>query len=548
MFNNVVYGVTAKLLAVTLLLISSYSHAADHAEPIVIAVVDDGFNVDHEIFKGLVWTNSNEVANNDVDDDANDSIDDINGWDVSDQDSRLSAPASRIDDLDHGTFIAGIVAHTIRTHLGDLVDYPIKIMFVKAVSDSSVRNTVEDGYLGIDYAVNAGADVINLSWSGGKSTKEALTVLNRAQQTGVFIAGSMGNYAQADPVFPLSHSAVFGVSGVASDGLSFGGNVGNEADIAAIATDMRSASASSNMAYRTDKGTSNATAQVSAAVALMKLSNRSASSAEIRSCLQSTSVPVDAMNPNFYGQFGSGQLNIEGAIDCIKGRSIKQDVFEQPEGLLLHSNNKAKKSKLTWHLKPVGNYSGLKIFPFFEGKNKKVTVSIYAGNNNGKILWSGNALDFPRELNLDETDIKIELSSTGRRDYRVGLKYAFDTINQAGRFCRSRVEVTIPTTISDGSAQSNYANYSNCEWLITPPPNHNVTLTFTKVDTQLHTDVVHLFAGDSRQQRNLLMKLSGQETPKKLLINGGLPALLWFVSDGEQAAGGFEVDVKFVPN
>lgn len=547
MIRSVGPKAVVNLLAAALLLASSYSHAVDNDSPVIIAVVDDGFNVEHEIFDGLVWNNSNEIANNEVDDDANGSVDDINGFDVSDRDSNLAPPPNRIEDLDHGTFIAGIVASTIRAHLGNLADYPIKIMFVKAVSDSSATNTVEDGYKGVEYAVKAGADVINLSWSGGKSTDEALLALNQAQENAVFIAASMGNFLQADPVFPLTHPSVFGVSGVDSQGVSSGGNLGVEADIAAIASDIRSASARSNTAYRIDKGTSNAVAQLSAAVALMKLANRDASLLEIRSCLHSTARPVDRLNVEFPGQFGSGALNIEGAIECVKGQESNENIFKQPEGLLLHVNERARKSERVWRLEPDGSYSGVKIKPFFEGKNKNVSIRISAINDNREVLWTGNALDLPSQFDFRENDIEIEVVAKGRREFRLGMKYEFNITNRAERFCRSRLEVTASSVISDGSAQSSYANYSNCEWLITPPPEHNVSLTFTKVDTQLHTDIVHLFAGDNRQQQNLLMKLSGQEAPPKLIINGGQPALLWFVSDGETVADGFEVKVEFIP-
>jgi len=543
-----VFRAAIELLVIVALFTSALARASIDDEPIVVAVVDDGFNVNHEVFRGLVWENSYDVPNNETDDDNNGFVDDLHGFDVSDQDSRVMAPASRIEELDHGTFIAGVVAKTIRSHLGEMSDYPIKLMFIKAVSDSSEKNTVEDGYKGLAYALEAGADVANLSWSGGKSTREALAVLNQAKANNLFIAASMGNFAQADPVFPVSHSAVLGVSGVNADGKSLGGNIGEEADIAAIASEVRSASARSNTAYRLESGVSIATAQVSAAVALMKLANRDASHLEIRSCLQSTSTAVDKVNANQPGKFGAGLLNIKSALRCIKGDEVNPSVIEQPEGVLLHENSKGKQSQLVWRLKPAGQYNGVEIAPFFEGKNKTVTITIVAESDNDKLLWTGNAVDLPSQFNFDESDIRIEVSAKGRKRFRLGMKYAFNIVDLAEQFCRSRLEVTEPATVDDGSGALPYANSSNCEWLITPPPSHNVLLTFTKVDTQLHTDIIHLFAGDTREQQNLLMKLSGQEAPASLMINGGQAALLWFVSDSNTVAGGFQVDVGFVPN
>ena len=49
-------------------------------EEIVVAVIDSGVDVNHEDLQGKVWINSNEVANNGMDDDNNGYIDDVFGW------------------------------------------------------------------------------------------------------------------------------------------------------------------------------------------------------------------------------------------------------------------------------------------------------------------------------------------------------------------------------------------------------------------------------------------------------------------------------------
>ena len=45
-----------------------------------VAVIDSGFDVDHEDLKGVIWTNEDEIPNNGIDDDKNGYIDDIHGW------------------------------------------------------------------------------------------------------------------------------------------------------------------------------------------------------------------------------------------------------------------------------------------------------------------------------------------------------------------------------------------------------------------------------------------------------------------------------------
>jgi len=520
----------------------------DEIEPIVIAVIDDGFNTKHQLFNGMLWRNMQEQPNNGVDDDANGFTDDLVGWDVSDQDANLLPLESRLVDLDHGTFMAGIIAKTVRDNLGEMADFPVKLMFIKAVSDQSQTNTVEDGYRGIEYAINAGADIINVSWSGGRNTKEAASVLAKAQSKGIFIAGSMGNFYQEDPVFPISHPAVFGVAGVSSSGISSGGNLGQEADIAAIADIVESASARSDSAYREGDGTSNATAFVSATVALMKLANPKASVVELRSCLQSRSSPIDDINSDFSGKLGSGKLNIVASIECISASNTVQAVLAQPKGVLLYNNDQRKKSSVSWHLKPEGEYHGIELKPIYEGKNAQVKLKIVANNATKDLIWLGNAVDLPSDLSAPVNEVTIELSSKSKKSFKFALEYSFEPVNIAKKYCQGRTEIITELTLSDGSATNDYSNLSNCEWLVTPPQGHNVALTFTKVDTQLHTDVIHLFAGSERLIKNLLLKLSGTEVPQTLMISDSVPALLWFVSDAAAVGSGFEVDITFVPN
>lgn len=47
---------------------------------IVVAVIDDGVDIDHYDLKGKIWVNKAEIPDNGKDDDGNGYIDDINGW------------------------------------------------------------------------------------------------------------------------------------------------------------------------------------------------------------------------------------------------------------------------------------------------------------------------------------------------------------------------------------------------------------------------------------------------------------------------------------
>ncbi|MGE3609004.1 MAG: S8 family serine peptidase [Bacteriovoracaceae bacterium] len=49
-------------------------------EDFIVAVIDSGVDVNHEDLQGKIWINSDEIANNGIDDDNNGYIDDVFGW------------------------------------------------------------------------------------------------------------------------------------------------------------------------------------------------------------------------------------------------------------------------------------------------------------------------------------------------------------------------------------------------------------------------------------------------------------------------------------
>ena len=47
---------------------------------IIVAVIDGGVDVKHKDLEGRIWINTDEIADNGVDDDKNGYIDDVYGW------------------------------------------------------------------------------------------------------------------------------------------------------------------------------------------------------------------------------------------------------------------------------------------------------------------------------------------------------------------------------------------------------------------------------------------------------------------------------------
>jgi subtilisin family serine protease len=50
------------------------------SEPVIVAVIDSGVDIEHEDLQGRIWINEDEIAGNGIDDDNNGYIDDVHGW------------------------------------------------------------------------------------------------------------------------------------------------------------------------------------------------------------------------------------------------------------------------------------------------------------------------------------------------------------------------------------------------------------------------------------------------------------------------------------
>jgi subtilisin family serine protease len=50
------------------------------SQPVIVAIIDSGVDINHEDLQGNIWTNPGEIPDNNIDDDGNGYIDDVHGW------------------------------------------------------------------------------------------------------------------------------------------------------------------------------------------------------------------------------------------------------------------------------------------------------------------------------------------------------------------------------------------------------------------------------------------------------------------------------------
>ncbi len=116
-----------KIGAPTAWQITTGGETSDRDE-VVVAVVDNGTDIDHEDLKANLWVNKGEVAGNGKDDDGNGKVDDVNGWNAYNDNGQIPKGM-------HGTHVSGIVGAEGGNgrHIAG-VNWDVKIMPVAASS------------------------------------------------------------------------------------------------------------------------------------------------------------------------------------------------------------------------------------------------------------------------------------------------------------------------------------------------------------------------------------------------------------------------------
>lgn len=176
---------------------------------VAVAVIDVGVDTANSDLKDNIWINPFEVPDNGIDDDHNGYVDDVNGWNFIDNNNTVR-PSVLIDwasqgVANHGTLVAGLIgAAGNNDQLGTGLNWKVKIMPIVAV-DRMGSGNYTDIINAINYAVNNGADVINLSLTTYQDNNEFRQALYNAYRKGVVVVAAAGNSLQDlnnNPVYP----------------------------------------------------------------------------------------------------------------------------------------------------------------------------------------------------------------------------------------------------------------------------------------------------------------------------------------------------------
>jgi subtilisin-like proprotein convertase family protein len=279
------------------------------ATSIVTAVIDTGVDYTHPDLASNIWTNTDEVAGNGIDDDGNGFVDDVRGWDFVNNDS------DPMDDNGHGTHVAGTIGAVGNNGIGVTgVAWTASIMPLKFL-DQSGSGSLSDAIKAIQYARVNGAKIINASWGGGGLSSALQSAITQFITSGGLFVAAAGNEAtnnDVTPSYPANYQGVISVgASTRTDTRASFSNYGTSVDVFAPGQSILSTLPGNR--YGSLSGTSMATPQVAGALALLWGQNPTLSANTISQALiNSTDNVLRASNSTH------GRINVGAAATALR--------------------------------------------------------------------------------------------------------------------------------------------------------------------------------------------------------------------------------------
>lgn len=293
---------------------------------IIVAVLDTGVDIAHPDLTGRFWTNQREVADNAIDDDNNNCVDDRHGCAfVTDAVAGCDdAEGGAIDDdWGHGTFVAGIIAANAN-EVGIVgVARGVTIMPVKVLDCLGGGNSIEVA-IGVIYAARNGARIINVSLGGDIDSaflREAVRIAH--DEFGALVVAASGNSGGETVWFPARYDQALAVGASNASGTTRApfSTAGPQVDVVAIGENIIGTvpvntcrvflPCIGGAPYAIASGTSFSAPQVSGLAALMLSRRPDLTVDAIVAAIKASADTVGLPGQNWAG---AGRINMEKAL------------------------------------------------------------------------------------------------------------------------------------------------------------------------------------------------------------------------------------------
>ncbi|MBK9356288.1 MAG: S8 family serine peptidase [Bacteroidales bacterium] len=297
------------------------------AEETVIAIIDTGVDWDHPDLINNVWQNLDEDADGDghtlelsgfqwsldpgdlngIDNGGNGFIDDLIGWNFITNDGDPN-PIQGNPDGAHGTHCAGISNGVTNNGTGIAsIGWNLTLMPVCVIG-----NNTNNGYDGMIYAAENGADIISASWGNWEYSEADQEVIDYVTGLGSIVVAAAGNNNDDYPMYPSSYLGVISVASVNVDDTkaaysSFGPPV--DISVPGGGSEGGILSTMPGGLYQLGFGTSMATPLVAGCFGLLKSYRPAWTNHQLINQLLGTADNIDNLNPGYEHQLGLGRVN-----------------------------------------------------------------------------------------------------------------------------------------------------------------------------------------------------------------------------------------------
>ncbi len=228
------------------------------------------------------------------------------------------------DDNGHGTHVAGIVG-AVNNEIGVIGVAPEAGLYAVKVLDRQGRGYLSDVIAGIEWSVNNGIQVANMSLGTATHVDVFEAACDAAEAAGVLLVAAAGNSGDGDGttnevIYPAKYSSVIAVAATAKDDSTpTWSSEGEEVELAAPGVDIRSTWKGGG--YKTISGTSMASPHVAGTAALLLETvsleydydgDGTWAPMELRACLIDA---ADDMGPEgFDNYYGHGMVDAEESV------------------------------------------------------------------------------------------------------------------------------------------------------------------------------------------------------------------------------------------
>jgi len=297
----------------------------------VVGVVDSGLDLGHAELAGQLWVNQAEAQGQaGVDDDGNGYIDDINGWDFADApglpgqgDYLLRDPVPQ-DASGHGGHVGGIIAAAADNGVGIAGAAPgVQLMALRAGFNTPGGGYLEDDDIAaaVVYAVDNGADVINMSFGDPQESVLLRDVMRYAAAAGCVLVAAAGNEGNDRVFYPARYNETIGVAAIGKDGEVLGfSNRGPSIDVAAPGQGIWSLALGGQYVERS--GTSMAAPHVAGLAAMLLARQPQWSAVQVRAALETTAIDIGP--PGRDNRSGAGVVQVAAlALENVAALSME---------------------------------------------------------------------------------------------------------------------------------------------------------------------------------------------------------------------------------